>query len=346
MTKVMMVGSAEESGGGVTAALKLIKKMPIWKKYSIYWLGTQLQRNAAWKLWYAIRATIVAPFIMWRYDIVHFHSVPGTGLIIQLPQLLIAKLYRKKVIVEIHVGNQLNNHTNDKFFKWWLQKADRILLLAYKWEKLFKSKYADINTPTDVLYNACESISGVSRNEKIKLILFAGFMNDNKAPHLLLKAWKMIKDKYPDWHVTLMGDGDVERFKKMAIDLDLGDSVDFPGYVVGEQRENIMRTASIFCMCSYEEGFPMVVLESWTRNVAVVTTPVGGLPDVIVDGNNCLVFPFGDSEKLSECLEKLIGDEYLRWLIGSNGCTLATKLFSLETISEAIDMIYQKVQKP
>lgn len=70
--------------------------MPVWEKYSCYWLGTQIQRGLLWKLWYAVKAAIVAPLIMWRYDIVHFHMVPGITLLIQLPELLVAKLYGKK----------------------------------------------------------------------------------------------------------------------------------------------------------------------------------------------------------------------------------------------------------
>lgn len=43
--RVMMVGTTEKSGGGVTSVIKLIKKMPVWNKYNIYWLGTQTQQN-------------------------------------------------------------------------------------------------------------------------------------------------------------------------------------------------------------------------------------------------------------------------------------------------------------
>ena len=45
MTKVLMVGSAEQSGGGVASVLRLMKTMPFWKKYQCGWLGTQIQRG-------------------------------------------------------------------------------------------------------------------------------------------------------------------------------------------------------------------------------------------------------------------------------------------------------------
>ena len=341
--RVMMVGTTEKSGGGVTSVIKLIKKMPVWNKYNIYWLGTQTQQNKLWRVWYAIRAAALAPLLVWKFDIVHFHFVPGTCQIIQLPQLLCALLYHKKVIIEVHVGNQLNNNTNNKFFKWWLNKADLVLLLSRRWEILFHEKFDDIATPTDILYNACELGPSVRPKEKCKLILMAGWLNDNKAPDLLIKAWAKLKNQYPDWHVMIIGNGEVERFKKMADDLGLRDSIDFPGYLIGEDKENIFRKSSIYCMCSYKEGFPMVVLESWAPSIAVVTTPVGGLPDVIQDGKNCLVFPFGDSNKLADCLEKLINDDNYRRTLGVNGRKIVEESFSLNSVNVKLDSLYERI---
>ena len=83
-----MVGSAEQSGGGVASVLRLMKTMPFWKKYQCGWLGTQIQRGYSVKLWYALKAYFKALFTIWQYDIVHFHTVPDKiCLIIQMPVL-------------------------------------------------------------------------------------------------------------------------------------------------------------------------------------------------------------------------------------------------------------------
>ena len=96
MSKVLIVGSAEKSNGGVSSVIKLMKKMPVWNLYSCYWLGTQIHGKYLKKIWYAIRANIMALFIIWKYDIVHFHTTPDKlGLLIQLPILLFAKLGNK-----------------------------------------------------------------------------------------------------------------------------------------------------------------------------------------------------------------------------------------------------------
>lgn len=342
--KVLVVGSAEKSAGGMSSVIKLMKMMPVWKEFECYWLGTQIQRNYLWKLWYAVKANIIALFIIWRYDIVHFHTVPDKiCLVIQFPIFFFALIGRKKIIMHVHMGNQLRNHTDNKLFKCCLNKSDLIILLAKKWQKLFEKCYSDVTTPIRVLYNACEYVPEVSFVEKEKVIIMAAYFNDNKAPDLLLKAWASIRDKYPDWKVFMLGNGEVGRYREMSVSMGLQDSVTFTGYITGKKREEYYSKASIYCMCSYEEGFPMVVLEAWAYGICVVTTPVGGLPDVLEDGKNALVFDFGDWKGLADQLSKLIEDEKKRKEMAEYSRQFVFSHFSSEKINKDMERIYSSI---
>lgn len=373
--RVMMVGSAEKSAGGVSSVIKLIKKMPVWEEYSCYWLGTQIQRNYLWKLWYAIKSNIIAFFILWRYDIVHMHTTPDKlGLLIQLPILLWARCLRKKVILHLHVGNQLKTKKN-ALFVFCLKRADKIVLLAKKWERLFTEYYPEVDVKTAVVYNPVEDVdifkgehefpqidhefslnnySLIDRlmEKKEKRIMMAAWYNDNKAADLLLKAVKNLTltlsnregiQSLNGWKVDMLGNGEVERFKKMSEEMGLSDIVTFTGYVTGKEREDYFRKASIYCMCSYEEGFPMVVLESWMYGINVVTTPVGGLPDVIEEGKNCLTFDFGDWEGLAKQLQVLMDNEDKRREMAEYSRKFAIEHFSLEKINKDICNLYERL---
>lgn len=339
--KVLIVGSAEKSGGGVSSVIKLMKKMTIWEKYSCYWLGTQIQRNYLWKLWFAIKAALITPFIIWRFDIVHFHTVPDkVCLVVQMPELICAKLFGKKVIMHVHMGNQLLQHTHNKLFKWCLNRSDRIVLLADKWKKLFEQEFADVKVPLNVVYNACDTSGKHPLVEKEKLIIMAGYFDDNKAPDILIKAWSKLKEMYPEWRLVLMGNGDVERFRRIAYDFEVDKCISFPGYLVGKEKEIIWNRASIFCLCSYNEGFPMVVLEAWNYGIPVISTPVGGLPDVIVEGKNCLTFPFGDIDMLASQLKTLIDNTKLREEMGVFSKQFVKDTFSLDSVNDMWDSLY------
>lgn len=342
--RVLVVGSAEQSGGGVASVIRLMKKMPLWDEYQCYWLGTQIQRNYIWKMWYALKAYVIGLLIIWRYDIVHFHTVPDKiCLIIQMPIFLLALIGRKKIVMHIHMGNQLNNHSHNKLFKWHLRKADYIILLAKKWQSLFRELYPEIKTPTTILYNACESVPNVHFEEKKDIIIMAAYFNENKAPDLLLKAWREIKDNYPNWQIYMLGNGEIERFRYMSEEMGLEDSVHFIGYIIGKEKETMFRKASIYCMCSYEEGFPMVVLEAWAHGLCVITTPVGGLPEVLEDGKNAIVFEFGDWKMLADMLSSIINDEKKRKDIGEYAKGYVSKNFSVEKMQKQIDDIYSKL---
>ena len=344
MTRVLMVGSAEKSGGGVASVLRLMKTMPFWKKYRCGWLGTQIQRGYGVKLWYAVKAYVKAIFTIWKFDIVHFHTVPDKiCLIIQMPVLLLALLGRKKVIMHIHMGNQLEDHTDNKLFIWCLNHADCVVLLAKKWQNLFEVLFPTVKARTAVIYNACAPTPAVDYGIKKKSIIFAAHLDENKRADLLLQAWKNLKADFPDWHVTIMGNGDVEKYSRMSHEMGLDDSVTFTGYITGKEKENIWDKASIYCMCSRHEGFPMVVLEAWARGIAVVTTPVGGLPDVIEEGRNCLTFPFGDADALEKQLRRLMESPKLRKEMAEYSKEFGEKTFSPEKVNESIERLYNQI---
>ena len=341
-----MVGSAEQSGGGVASVLRLMKTMPFWEKYHCGWLGTQIQRGYGVKLWYAVKAYFKALFTIWQYDIVHFHTVPDKiCLIIQMPVLLLALLGRKRIVMHIHMGNQLEDHTRNGLFIWCLNRSDCVVLLAKKWQALFEVLYPTVNAMTAVIYNACASTPEVDYSVKENSIIFAAHLDENKRADLLLQAWQKLRKEFPDWHVTIMGNGDVERYSRMSYEMGLDDSVTFTGYITGKQKEDIWNKASIYCMCSRHEGFPMVVLEAWARGIAVVTTPVGGLPDVIEEGRNCLTFPFGDAEGLEEQLRHLMQSPELRRNMAEYSKPFGEEMFAPEKISDSVDVLYKEILK-
>lgn len=365
MSKVLVIGSAEQSGGGVTSVIKLIKKMPVWEKYSCYWLGTQIQGNVWIKLWYALTAYFKALFIIWRYDIVHFHTVPDQSMTVQLPVLLLALVGRKKVVFHIHCGNQLGMDmcTKNKVAHWCMGKADVIVLLAHSFKPLLIGNWPEVicnrgtkkrqskensKTTTDisVIYNACEGAEALPYSEHNKTILFAGIFNDNKSADVLIRAAKNLKanNKLNGWKLVLLGSGPNEdKLKGLIREYGLENIVEMPGYVYGEKKKDYFQKAGIYTMCSRYEGMPMVVMESWSYGVPVVTTPVGGMPDVIEEGKNCLSFDFNDVNGLAEQLSILISNDELRNEMSVYARSFVNEHFSMEKINKDLISLYESL---
>lgn len=342
--RVLIVGSAEQSGGGVTTVIRLIKKMPVWEKYSCHWLGTQIQADAKTKALYAIRAYLWALVNIWRYDIVHFHTVPNVSMKIQLPVFLLALMGRKKIIVHLHVGNQLTfpGTRNFKLAHWCMKRADRIVLLAHKFAGFMDEYWQDVKTPKTVIYNACEDVKALPYEQHEKYILYAGRFTDNKGGWLLVKAFAMIHEKFPEWKLLLLGEGE-ERYiyDRLVAENHLEDKVSMPGFKHGEELAAAFRKASIFGLTSHYEGFPMVVLEAWAYGVPVVTTPVGGLPDVLEEDRNACVFDYDNAEALAQKLEHLMGDDKLRADMSEFSKQFCERMFSAKAVNESLDELYE-----
>ena len=346
MIKVLVVGSAENSGGGITTVIKLIKGMPVWDKYHCKWLETQIQAGKLTKVYYALKSYLIALFTIWSYDIVHFHTVPNISMVIQLPIFLMALLGSKKIVLHLHVGNQLEREKelNFKLFRWCMKKSDIIVLLAKRYSDVIKKNYKDVCTPTMVIYNACEKVQSLTYEEHDKTILFAGIFSKNKAADKLILAFSKLHKKYPDWKLQLLGSGPEEgTYRELIIKYNLENYVQIPGYLKGEEKASFFRKAGIFAMCSYLEGFPMVVLEAWAYGIPIVTTPVGGLPDILKEGKNACIFDFGDVDGLTTQLDKMMGDDRLRSEMGLYSKHMVEKLFSQEVISKQIDNLYNQL---
>ena len=89
----------------------------------------------------------------------------------------------------------------------------------------------------------------------------------------------------------------------------------------------------------------MAVLDAWAYSLPVITTPVGGIPDIAVDGENMLLFSPGDVNTLARQLERMITDENLRNHISEASYHFATHEFNIDTINKQLDELYTELVK-
>lgn len=87
----------------------------------------------------------------------------------------------------------------------------------------------------------------------------------------------------------------------------------------------------------------MAVLDAWAYGLPVITTPVGGIPDIAIDGENMLLFNAGDIDKLAENMQRLIDDNELRNKIIKESVNLANTTFNIDTINNQIGSLYQEM---
>ena len=338
--KVLFVATSRQTMGGISSVLKRYETMEFWKEHKCAWLETQVNKGMALKLWYMIKAYITMLFIVPRYDIVHFHTVPGRSITMQMPVFLYSLLWRKKTIIHIHVGNQLLDYKNDGMFKYVLNKATKVLVLANVLKELMKEHY---NIDAEVLYNPIEEQEKRDADKIEKSIFFAAYLTLNKGYDTVLKAFKEVVAKHPDWKLILAGSGETENARKLIDELGIEKNVEQHLWLNKDQMFKIYRKTSIYCIASKQEGFPMSFLEAGSFGIPIVTTPVGGIVDVIENEKNCMVFDFDNHEMLAKQINKLIENKSLQKAISQNLVSMVKKRFSVPAIDGEIKQLYKNI---
>ena len=176
--------------------------------------------------------------------------------------------------------------------------------------------------------------------ERQKQILFAGTIIPRKGYETLLKGFALIAAKYPQWKIVFAGNGEIAKARSIAENLGILAQVEFLGWISGEKKEEVFQESSIYCLASNGEGFPMGVLDAWAYGVPCIVTPVGGIPDIIENGKNGLIFPVNDSYKLAEQLDCLIQNTTLRKQIVSESDKYVYGAFSVQSVNSQLDQIY------
>lgn len=340
--KVLVIATSNKSRGGIATVVNAFTHQPQWSRYKCKWIKTHIDKGFIHKLWMLLTALIQYICLLPFYNIVHIHVSTTVSANRKYIFFKLARLFGKKTVVHLHCGSQLAEIWNAKYEDMFVN-ADKCLTLSNGIRDFIVSKTGKIDN-VEVLYNPCPNIKEIDLTAKReKNILFAATLYKEKGYLDLIEAFGKIATKHPEWKLLLAGNGNQEEGIALAEKYNVADRVKFLGWVKGDDKDNVFRTSSLFCLPSYAEGFPMAVLDAWAYGLPVVTTPVGGIPDIVVDGKNGLLFNPGDVDALAEKLETLIKDTKLRNKLSEEARLLADTTFNVATIAQQLDEIYKSI---
>ena len=144
-----------------------------------------------------------------------------------------------------------------------------------------------------------------------KIIISVGGLTERKGFHRIIEQLPVLRDKFPDILLIIVGGSSVEGdnevyLRKRVNELSLTDHVLFAGAQPHDQLYRWLNAADIFCLATSNEGWANVFLEAMACGLPVVTTAVGGNPEVICSDDLGILVPFGDSEALKTAIESAL----------------------------------------
>lgn len=349
-----MVATSRKTRGGITSVVKAHETGAQWKKYHCKWIETHRDGPAWRKVAYFVRAMLQYVCYLPFTDIVHIHvglraSVERKLLFAKVARFVPVWKHRKRRII-VHFHPSTEKHLFDPVLglkiKQLFDCADLLLVLSPLWKRWIEKAYPNSSYSMKVLYNPCPVVEGVIpvMKDREKYVLFAGTLNERKGYDRLLEAFSHVCKKYPDWKLVFAGNGAITQAKSLQKKLGISEErVLYCGWVTGKKKDEIYKRASIYCLPSWGEGFPMGVLDAIAYHIPIITTPVGGITDILSDGKDCLIYDTYDIEKLAGCLDALMGDEHYRMALEEAAVGLIPTFFDRTCICKKLGEIYAEL---
>jgi glycosyltransferase involved in cell wall biosynthesis len=178
-------------------------------------------------------------------------------------------------------------------------------------------------------------------------ILCVGRLTPAKGQHLLLDALRQLLDQGRNVRLRLAGNGPNETsLRAHSARLNLAQHVIFEGPVNQDRILSIYAQADVFCLPSFAEGLPVVLMEALSMGIPCVTTAITGIPELISHGIEGLLVPPSDLDALMQTLATLMDDDGLRSHMAINGRKRILTQYDLRTNVEALASIFAEHIKP
>ena len=171
-----------------------------------------------------------------------------------------------------------------------------------------------------------------------------GNFTRKKDQESLLRAVARLVPDLPSLRVVLIGSGPLENdLRALAASLRIAEVTDFTGS--RDDVREVLPGLDVFALSSRFEGLPIALLEALAAGVACVATSVGGVPEVLTDGEDGLLVGPGDPDALAAAIRKLLADAAFRAGMGSRAGWRARD-FRIDRAVRRIEQVYDRALQP
>ena len=180
----------------------------------------------------------------------------------------------------------------------------------------------------------------VVREDNIPHILFLSNLLIDKGVLTLLDACKQLKEQGYVFQCDFVGgetaDIDTERFKQECVQRGIADCVTYHGRKYGDEKLFFFKKANLFVLPTFNECFPLVLLEAMEQGLPCISSAIGGTPEIVDEGKTGFLVPCREVMPLAERISILLTDESLRKRLGEAGRIKFEKEYTLQRFAEKI----------
>lgn len=337
--------------GGISTVIKGLLGTSLSQKYNIKLVVSHVDGLKVLKLVQAIGGLLKTAYSLTfeHIDIVHIHGGDITSVKRKYFYFRLVKLFKRKVIYHFHGASFLEQYPSaspawKNRIKALLEESDMVICLSNSWGKSIMRIAPKSNV--QVIYNSVPlpALDEEKRSEKkIVNITFLGLIGERKGIFDLLEVILRLITDGCNIHLTVGGNGDISHLNNEIALKDLKNYVTYAGWIVGVAKDKLLRNTDIFVLPSYGEGMPMTILEAMSYAIPVISTNVGGVPELVQEGVTGYIVEPGNLDQLFQKMKRLIIDQPLRTSMGQEGRRVIEKEFNLSITGKKIENIYETV---
>jgi glycosyltransferase involved in cell wall biosynthesis len=363
--RVLMLGPGDGVGGGISALVETImpglrqqvdlRYLPTVKWRPLRESGKISVQNMVWAI--SQFARFLYTLFQFHPHIIHLHTSQGLGWLKDTFFVFVGKSLGCRIVLHMHGGNFDKLYDkNPRFMQDYTRRvmslADAIIAVSTEWRR----RLAEI-VPAEHIFalKNCIAVDAISphlanRPSHIAKALFLGRVGPRKGAFDLLEAMGRLKTRNCPLQVCIAGDeerqGDQVRAISRLEELQLVDECQLVGIVRGAEKAELLSKAGFFVLPSYDEGLPMAILEAMAAGLAVISSPVGGIPEVVRDGYNGFLITPGDIATLAEKLAMLASDPHLCEVMGQRSREIAQQELDVKLYIERLVALYESIASP
>jgi glycosyltransferase involved in cell wall biosynthesis len=185
-----------------------------------------------------------------------------------------------------------------------------------------------------------------------RTVLFVGRLVERKGVAHLIEALTRLTSRSPV-RLVIVGDGaERPRLVALAQRLGIADRVVFRGKISDADLQQAYQAADLLVLPATldargdTEGLGVVLLEAMNYGVPVIASRIGGITDIVADGESGILVPPGEAAALAAAIDRVLGDAALARRLGEAGRARLAREFSWEAITKRWEAVYRSVARP
>jgi glycosyltransferase involved in cell wall biosynthesis len=344
-SKILTIGpDYRNHRGGIGAVISVYSKYyEVFNFIPSYRLGSVFYRSYVFVM--SLFKLVMMLISDKKIKIVHIHGASNGSFYRKIIIFFISKfIFRKKVIYHIHGGGyQKFYNRSNKLTKSLIRKlisgSDVVICLSESWYEYYNENFHAnkiIVLPNIIDYPVKQQ---VVKNSDLTIFLFFGLICDAKGIFDLLEVITANKEEYRNKIKLLIGgNGEVQRLQSVISVNKLGDIVEFLGWVDNERKISVLNQIDVFILPSYNEGLPISILEAMSYGKAIISTGVGGIPEIVRKNENGVLIEPGNKEQIAQAITYFLDHRGLVEDFSANSERIAQKYLPSAVLNELVSL--------